>query len=585
FVTSVPSAILPVVTPPGPRDIFTKNCIDSNPPTRLRDDPSLVDRTRPTIVLTHGWLEEDVTINELWSGFADRRAGSLLCNALGDGVNILQYIWDESQTIRDVPRGEPYKAARREANNAGERLGKELIEILRTDYSKSIHFIGHSLGTVVNAYAARSFINKAASVEDVQVTILDYPNHVEKIPGLNLQEERIYGIPSDFFAAVLPIGRPGLSLNIDNFYSLTGFTGVGDRANGPIYNHDAKFDDDSTNGLEKPNDVGGGVFGDEDRFGFADTDHSGVHQWYRWTIFPNNPFPDGRTVCEGDDFAIDFFPGLPPLSRKPPGFDDSLNPCQRGWAWAINNPIDDPGLQSAPFPGVNGVPVTTSFTRALDIERWVDFGCRQIISPVFPFFISSCIETSSPFGVGEIDIPSDAEFLSFEYQFANTGDGDYAAVLIDNVPIWVLSGSSATEGELIDSGPIPINGLTGKRRITIALYGVGQPNAELQIQNFRTSSVIEGIPQCFGVHATIVGTDGRDRLTGTQGRDVIVGLGGNDIINGRSGKDLICGGKGKDKLHGGKGKDKLDGGTGRDVCKGGPGRDIARRCERVSKIP
>ncbi|TSC68000.1 MAG: hypothetical protein G01um101466_584, partial [Parcubacteria group bacterium Gr01-1014_66] len=41
---------------------------------------------------------------------------------------------------------------------------------------------------------------------------------------------------TDFFARTLPIGRPGLNLRIDNYYSRGG-AGVGDVANGPVYNH------------------------------------------------------------------------------------------------------------------------------------------------------------------------------------------------------------------------------------------------------------------------------------------------------------------------------------------------------------
>jgi Ca2+-binding RTX toxin-like protein len=35
---------------------------------------------------------------------------------------------------------------------------------------------------------------------------------------------------------------------------------------------------------------------------------------------------------------------------------------------------------------------------------------------------------------------------------------------------------------------------------------------------------------CFDVTATIVGTNGSDRIHGTSGRDVIVGLGGDDVV-------------------------------------------------------
>ncbi len=100
--------------------------------------------------------------------------------------------------------------------------------------------------------------------------------------------------------------------------------------------------------------------------------------------------------------------------------------------------------------------------------------------------------------------------------------------------------------------------------------------------------------RCFGVQATIVGTDGPDRLNGTPGRDIIAGLGGNDVINGRGGNDLLCGGKGADRIRGGTGKDRLDGGSGRDKldggadsdrCIGGSGTDTARNCERFRGIP
>jgi hypothetical protein len=79
--------------------------------------------------------------------------------------------------------------------------------------------------------------------------------------------------------------------------------------------------------------------------------------------------------------------------------------------------------------------------------------------------------------------------------------------------------------------------------------------------------------RCAGRKATVVGTNGRDRLKGTKKRDVISTGRGKDTVKGRKGNDLICGGKGKDKLAGGPGKDRLRGGAGRDRLLGGPGKD------------
>lgn len=78
---------------------------------------------------------------------------------------------------------------------------------------------------------------------------------------------------------------------------------------------------------------------------------------------------------------------------------------------------------------------------------------------------------------------------------------------------------------------------------------------------------------CFGKPATIVGTDGDDRLRGTDGRDVIVGRAGNDIIQGFHGRDLICAGEGADTVAAGKGSDRVEGGNGDDVVSGGLGAD------------
>jgi RTX calcium-binding nonapeptide repeat (4 copies) len=61
--------------------------------------------------------------------------------------------------------------------------------------------------------------------------------------------------------------------------------------------------------------------------------------------------------------------------------------------------------------------------------------------------------------------------------------------------------------------------------------------------------------RCAGRRATIVGTQGADRLRGTRRADVIAGLAGDDVIRGLGGRDLICGGPSRDRLLGGPGRD------------------------------
>lgn len=78
---------------------------------------------------------------------------------------------------------------------------------------------------------------------------------------------------------------------------------------------------------------------------------------------------------------------------------------------------------------------------------------------------------------------------------------------------------------------------------------------------------------CFAGEATILGTDGPDRLVGTPGPDVIVGEGGNDVISGLGGNDRICGGVGNDVIKAGSGDDRAIGEQGADKIYLQGGRD------------
>ncbi len=94
---------------------------------------------------------------------------------------------------------------------------------------------------------------------------------------------------------------------------------------------------------------------------------------------------------------------------------------------------------------------------------------------------------------------------------------------------------------------------------------------------------VDPVPTCDGIPATIVGTEGADRIRGTNGPDVIVALGGNDFISGLGGDDLICAGEGVDRVFanagddivfGEGGNDRIYGAGGDDKLWGGPGLDI-----------
>jgi Ca2+-binding RTX toxin-like protein len=68
----------------------------------------------------------------------------------------------------------------------------------------------------------------------------------------------------------------------------------------------------------------------------------------------------------------------------------------------------------------------------------------------------------------------------------------------------------------------------------------------------RAATAVSDVPTCLGRPATIVGTNGNERLRGTAGNDVIAGLAGDDFIDNqnKAGVDVICGGEGNDEILG-----------------------------------
>jgi uncharacterized delta-60 repeat protein len=160
---------------------------------------------------------------------------------------------------------------------------------------------------------------------------------------------------------------------------------------------------------------------------------------------------------------------------------------------------------------------------------------------------------------------------------AGSSDGDFAvARLLDqgfDSSFGTIRGKSVVDFGATDTASAVALQPDGK----IVLAGSSNANGNNDFAVARLQGDPGGVSaansKCAGKKATIVGTNGKDKLKGTKKRDVISAGKGKDTVKGLGGNDLICGGKGKDKLLGGPGKDKLLGGPGKDKLIGGPGKD------------
>lgn len=121
-----------------------------------------LDTNKMTIVLTHGWMSS----SDAWP---KDMANVLTSQGFGATANIVAWDW---RVNANLSAGLEISAAR--TPSEGEALGGELLYLLGANYNKPIHFMGHSLGTMVNCRAA-DFIHG------------DAKNSPGKIPGSTLK--------------------------------------------------------------------------------------------------------------------------------------------------------------------------------------------------------------------------------------------------------------------------------------------------------------------------------------------------------------------------------------------------------------
>jgi len=99
-----------------------------------------------TVVISHGWKPNPFEADALSSWATDMAADIQHQNSLGTSPpNILAWDWSDRAFALTPPVDE--------AAIQGENLGKSLEEELGRSYAQHVHFIGHSLGTIVNSYA------------------------------------------------------------------------------------------------------------------------------------------------------------------------------------------------------------------------------------------------------------------------------------------------------------------------------------------------------------------------------------------------------------------------------------------------
>jgi pimeloyl-ACP methyl ester carboxylesterase len=118
-----------------------------------------LDRNKDTIVLTHGWTSSSGDWPELMANILKLTLGS-------STPNIVAWDWT-TEAANKLPNATTL------TQGQGAALGRRIVAALGPNYTHRIHFIGHSLGTLVNAKAANHIHMNGFSSANTEMTLLD----------------------------------------------------------------------------------------------------------------------------------------------------------------------------------------------------------------------------------------------------------------------------------------------------------------------------------------------------------------------------------------------------------------------------
>jgi len=405
----------------------------------------------PTAVITHGWQPLD-SYNGLAPGWVTEMAEAIeeRLRASGQTANIATFTWPEAYGdvlmtgVALLITGAPTPTVIAQVLSAtaksllyagaftlseGAYLAGQLQSVLGSNYTQGMHFIGHSLGTLVNAAA----IANLGEYRGIQVTILDAPL-------------RFTPLGEDVFLTLLP-ATPVVEW-VDNFIGL---------------------------GVWLLPAVGSTIAGAAlDGGWFVDEDHEGVHEFYYQTIVDadheSSGFHFSRLLGDAGGYSRNR-PQPQHWRPDPQGVSTSLTLLLFGESF-----LSGEGLRIV--VGSVTEEVRELFGQVKRIVRLRETGRGAGLA-------DGSGGTQDAGFTWDLTIPSAEARLAFDFSFDEPGDGDWLEVRWNGDLLLSFLGTHR-EPSVTTPAAIPLGHLATRTGVLqFKLVGANKPNAELALSNLR----------------------------------------------------------------------------------------------------
>ena len=250
-----------------------------------------------------------------------------------------------------------------------------------------------------------------------------------------------------------------------------------------------------------------------------------------------------------------------PLAHGPPRSPRRPRPSPSSIPLA---PIADTIITSGPS-GLTGSHVSTfTFTST---EAAATFQCRvdagTFTGCVTPYTTSSLANGAHTFEVRALDAVGDPDPTPASRSFVvdtlapqTTITGGPSGATADNTPTFTFTSPESARRSSAGSTPqstrrarLPSRQRSSRRCAHVPGARPRAVGNTDQSPARRDSPVAPSgtVPTCLGKKATIIGSNGGDKIKGTRGNDVIVSRDGDDAIDAGGGDDLVCTGRGSDR--------------------------------------
>ena len=457
--------------PPSQFEIFAVSSFITNPPFPL-------DKSRMTVVMTHGWNSDP-------NRWATNMAALMIANLGAASPNIVA--WDWRAAANETYPG----TAAGKTHDQGIALGQALANALGPNYSKPIHFIGHSLGTLVNANAADYLHTNGFAWTNTQMTLFDEAEAATGISSFGAAIDTLIGMNGN---PLLPKPSyyhplPNQFRWADNFVAAFGIL------------HTNTANVILTNNFPANAPTLSGWFGALSAFhGYSmpwydetiQTDVSALG--FRWSFerggwFSQAPTNNSVYVQAGSEWNLtltNWAYGTNLLNVRYQAYRNSL-------AYAITGETPNSASVNGYGSGQNivgALPAFNSFIISLLTTPANNSPAPQFQAhPLGATPNNASSNTNIPaYAWMTLAVPVNAVSMSFDYKIQGDWQSDSLAAAFNGTNVLLLPGSQIETNILFSSGPIDISAFAGQtNEFFLGIVGGTSTNAQLLVQNLAFS--------------------------------------------------------------------------------------------------